>query len=235
MSTIARAPSAESPSSPSLPARGGQRIVFRGVGRDAYESLSRATSEGEHVRLAYDGKDLEIMVTGNLHENWKELLAKIVNAVTRWRRISYVSNGEATWETPDRGLQADLSYYFDPGKIRAAREALARSSMEQSDYPNPDLAVEIDMSGPKVDRPAIYAELRVAEVWRLSRKGFVIEHLQAEGSYALADESRFLGISAADILGWLSADDRLDEAAWDLRLNQWAMGLGQRAEPEPGG
>ena len=65
--------------------------------------------------------------------------------------------------------------------------------MEQSDYPSPDMAIEIDMSGPKVDRPAIYADLSVAEVWRLGRKRFVIEQLQADGSYAPAEESRFLG------------------------------------------
>ena len=88
-----------------------------------------------------------------------------------------MSNGEATWETLIRGLEADLSYHFDPEKIRVAREALARRSMEQADYPDPDLAIEIDMSGPKVDRPAIYADLSVAEVWRLGRgKEFVIEH-----------------------------------------------------------
>jgi Uma2 family endonuclease len=208
--------------------RSGQRIVFRGVSRDAYESLSRAMSEGEHVRLAYDGEDLEIMVTSNLHENWKDRLAKLVAAVTIWRRIPCVSNGEATWETPIRGVQADLSYHFDPEKIRLAREALARGSMEPSDYPNPDLAIEIDMSGPKVDRAAIYSDLRVAEIWRLGRKGFVIEHLQADGSYVEVQESWFLGIRSADILAWLTADDRLDEQAWGLRLNQWAMGLGQK-------
>jgi Uma2 family endonuclease len=226
MSTITSTPPMASPSLP-LSIRSGQRIVFRGVSRDAYESLSRATSESEHIRLAYDGKDLEIMVTSNLHENWKELLSKIVIAVTMWRRIPCVSNGEATWETTVRGLQADLSYHFDPEKVRVAREALSRNSMEQDDYPNPDLAIEIDMSGPKIDRPAIYADLGVAEVWRLSRKGFVIEHLQADGSYAEAEDSRLLGIRADVILEWLSADDRFDEQAWGLRLNQWAMGLGR--------
>ena len=227
MSTITSTPPMASPSLSFLPIRSGRRIVFRGVSHDAYQSLSRAMSEGEHIRLAYDGKDLEIMVTSNLHENWKELFSKIVNAVTRWRRIPYVSNGEATWDTPDRGLQVDLSYHFDPEKIRVVREALARGSMKQDDYPNPDLAIEIDMSGPQVDRPAIYAALRVAEVWRLNRKGFVIEHFQADGSYAEVKESRFLGIPAEVIFEWLSADDRFDEAAWDLRLNQWAMGLGR--------
>ena len=127
------------------------------MGHDAYESLSRATSEGEHIRLAYDGKDLEIMVTSNLHANRKDLLGRIIAACDDVASIPCVSNGEATWETPERGLQADLSYHFDPEKIRAARQALARNSMEQGDYPSPDLVVEIDLSGPRVDRPAIYA------------------------------------------------------------------------------
>ena len=84
MSAITSTPPMASPSLPFLPVRSGQRIVFRGVSHDAYQSLSRAMSEGEHIRLAYDGKDLEIMVTGNIHEHWKELLGKIVNAVTMW-------------------------------------------------------------------------------------------------------------------------------------------------------
>ena len=206
----------------------GHRTVFRGVSRAVYESLSEANSEGQNVRLAYDGKDLEIRVTSNLHENWKELLSRFITAVTTWLHIPCVSSGEATWETSDRGLQADLSYYFDAEKIRRAREALARKSTDPADYPKPDLAVEIDVSGPQIDRPAIYADLGVAEVWRLGRTNFVIEHLQADGSYAPVEASQFLGIRAEVILGWLSADDRFDEQAWNRRLNEWAMGLGRQ-------
>jgi len=233
MSTIAPAQPATMPDPSAsflsfFPIQAGQRTVFRGVSRAVYESLSDATSEGEHVRLAYDGKDLEIMVTSNLHENWKELLSRIVTAVTTWVQIACVSSGEATWKTPDRGLQADLSYYFDPEKIQTARNALARKSMDQADYPNPDLAIEIDMSGPKIDRPAIYADLGVVEVWRLGRTSLVIENLQADGSYAPVETSRFLRIRAEVILGWLTADDRFDEQAWNRRLNEWAMGLGRQ-------
>jgi hypothetical protein len=39
--------------------------------------------------------------------------------------------------------------------LRVVRAALARKSKEPADYPNPDLAIEVDVSGPKVDRPAI--------------------------------------------------------------------------------
>ncbi len=231
MSTIAptqppRTPDLLASSLSFLPIPAGHRTVFRGVSREVYESLSEAISEGGHVRLAYDGKDLEIMVISNLQEYLKELLGKFVAAVITWRNIACLSCGETTWQSPQRGLEADHSYYFDREKIRMAQEALARNSKDPADYPKPDLAIEIDVSGPQIDRPAIYADLRVAEVWRLGRKGLVIEHLQPDGSYAPVEASRFLGIRAEVILEWLTADDRFDEPAWNRRLNEWAMGLG---------
>jgi hypothetical protein len=54
------------------------------VSWEAYRSLSQADSDGEHIRLAFDGKDLEIMTTGNLHENLKELISRIVTALVSW-------------------------------------------------------------------------------------------------------------------------------------------------------
>src|SRR3954451_12341227 len=125
MSTIAPSESASMPGDPTsrVPVghfQSGQRMVFRGVDWHTYNALCRAASEGQHVHLVYDGKDLEIVVTSNLHEHWKELLIKIVNALTSWLAIDCVSCGETTWRTEARGLEAELSYYFDAEKIRAA-------------------------------------------------------------------------------------------------------------------
>jgi Uma2 family endonuclease len=214
-----------------VPIEGGdQRTVFRGVDWHTYNQLSEATGEGQHVRLIYDGKDLEIMVTGNVHEHYKELLGTIVRAVTMGRDLEYVSCGQTTWKTVIRGLEADLSYYFDPEKVRVAKEALARRSTDPADYPRPDLAIEIDMSSPQVDRPAIYADLGVAEVWRLVRgQELIMVQFQADGSYASVEESRFLHIRAEDVLRWLNEAATASEAAWNRRLNQWAMGLGHQA------
>jgi hypothetical protein len=79
------------------------------------------------------------------------------------------------------------------------------------------------MSTPKVVRALIYAELGVAEIWRYApRKALVIEQLQAEGSYAAVESSRFLPIRALEIVGWLTADDSGNEPAWNRCLNQWA-------------
>jgi Uma2 family endonuclease len=225
MSTIATIPT------PALPS-GDQRAVFRGASWEAYRSLSAANTEGRRTRLAYDGRDLEIMTTGNVHENLKELLALFVQAVTSWLGIAHVACGETTWDAveAERGLQADLSYDFEPEKVRVAREALARESKDPADYPRPDLAVEIDISRPRVDRPSIYAALNVAEIWRVRRgRPVVIEHLQPDGSYAPAEASRFLPVRADEITAWFTAEDVGQEEVWYRRLNQWAMGLGRRA------
>ena len=49
--------------------------------------------------------------------------------------------------------------------MKVVVELLARNENEVAAYPNPDLAVEVDISRPQADRPAIYAALQVPEVW----------------------------------------------------------------------
>jgi Uma2 family endonuclease len=219
------------PLSPGVPGQGDQRIVIRGVGWHVYDCLAEAIGEGQNVRLAYDGEDLEIMTAGYPHERFRDLLGKIVTAVTLALNIDRGTCGETTWKraATSRGLQADLSYYFDPEKRAAEKAAWARRSTEIADYPNPDLAIEIDLSDPKVDRPGIYAKLQVAEVWRFDGEALVFEQLQEDGSYTSAESSRFLPLRAEQILRWLLDEDSGDELAWERRLEEWARGLGRPA------
>ncbi len=235
MSTIANRPrpgTAPRKPGPAITDFGDQRIVIRGVDRDLYNRLDGAIDERQHIRLAYDGEDLELMTTGELHEFYKILLGKFVDIVTSVLGIDRVSAGEKTWKTEetDRGLQADLSYYFEPEKMRMSRDARRRKSMDPADYPSaPDLAIEIDASRPKVDRPAVYAALRAAEVWRFDGAEVTIEQLQPDGSYAPAQTSRFLPVRAEEILRWLFDEDASLELPWERRLRQWARRLRRRA------
>ena len=212
--------------------QGDLRIVFRGVDWHTYTQLSESLGDGQHLHLVYDGKDLEIMVIGNLHDILKGLVGKIVNALAMGMDVDCLDTGQATWRTMIRGLEADLSYYFDAEKIRAAMEAWARKSIDPHDYPHPDMAIEIDLSPPQVDRPAIYRDLRVVEVWRFVRgEVLIIEQLQPDGSYAAVEGSRFLRVRPDDVLRWLNAAAAERPSVWNRRLNRWAMGLGRRAAP----
>jgi Uma2 family endonuclease len=205
---------------------GDQRIVIRGVNADLYNRIDEAIGDGQHVHVAYDGKDLELMTTSDIHEWYNRVFEKLMTALLLAQGIRYVHCGQKTWKTEDadRGLEADLSYYFDPEKIRVATAALARGSRDRKDYPiSPDLAVEIDISRAQVDRPAIYRALRAAEVWRFNGQRLLFEQLQPDGTYAPSEESRWQRVRPDEVLAWLKAEDVTDQDAWSLRLFQWAL------------
>lgn len=209
------------------------RIAIRGVAWKVYDVLSDAVGEGSHVRMAYDGKDLEIMTKGRIHEYFRDLFGQFVNEVCNALSIRKVPAGETTWKRPElaRGLEADQSYYFEPEKIVADAAALKRRSMDIADYPNPDMAVEIDISPPEVDREGIYKSLKVAEIWRFDGEEVTIEQLQEDGTYAVADMSRFLPIKAVEIRRWIGEEDSSDQTAWCLRLRAWLRRVASRRKP----
>jgi Uma2 family endonuclease len=142
------------------------RVVVAGVTSDDYEGLVEALGEGGNYRVAFDGKDIEMMTLGPFHERQKAGLELFITIVAGELKIRRQPMGSATWrrKTLERAIESDLCYYFDPAKL--ARAKAAAHSDDIDDYPNPDLAVEVDISPPKIDRPGIYAALQVQEVWR---------------------------------------------------------------------
>ena len=162
---------------PDIPAE--QRIAIRHVPWDIYDRLSDTISEGQNIHLAYDGKDLEIMVVGREHEDFKDLFSRFINAITDDLHVPSRGAGQTTWKRPEilRGLEGDLCYYFRADKLAQDREARKQRARAVASYPNPDLAVEIDMSPSQIDRPSIYQALEVTEVWQFDGASLVIERL----------------------------------------------------------
>ncbi len=195
-----------------------RRVVFRGVDWDFYETLVDSIPEGSNIHVDYDGRDLEVMANGPDHEDLKHALGLFVNVIALELCIPCKGLAETTWRRPElsRGIESDQCYYFDKDKLAAV--ARLRRSKRVADYPDPDLAIEVDISRPEIDRAAIYAALRVVEVWRFVGNAVVIERLTSEGKYAVVDSSGFLPVSAADIGRWLLEEDLTDESAWANRL-----------------
>jgi Uma2 family endonuclease len=202
-----------------------QRIVIPDVNWTFYEQLVDSIPPRAHIHVDYDGKDLEIMSPGPFHDGAKNLLGQFAEAVAQVLRIPYKSLGQTTWKRSElaRGLESDECYFFQPDKLAAVASAKARKSMNVADYPNPDLCIEVDISPPKVDRPGIYAALRVPEVWRFDgpKDQVLIERLSDDGSYHAVAESGFLPITAEEVRRWVVDENSDDEAAWALRLRDW--------------
>jgi Uma2 family endonuclease len=181
-------------------------------------------SESTPIRTAFDGKDLEIMVKGPVHDHFAELLDLFVMAVAGELAIRIMPMRETTWKRPEagRGSEADSCYYLDQEKISTALAAIRRGSNDVNDYSNPDLVIEIDISPPEADRSGIYAAMNVAELWRFDGRTLTIERLDEQGQFRAVDRSGFLPLEAAQVPRWLLDEDLSDYEAWTRRIRAWA-------------
>ena len=77
-------------------------------------------------------------------------------------------------------------------------------------YPNPDLAIEVDISRPQADRQAIYAALGVTELWIFDGEELSIKRLgdpPKADRYHAVEASGFLPVGPEDVEHWLLHED----------------------------
>jgi len=198
-----------------------ERGVMRDVSWEFYDRLSDAIGEQSHIRMAYDGKNMEIMTLGPKHERSKEWLGEFIREVALGLKIAFEPMGSTTWKRfkEKSGVESDLCYYFDQAKLQAVDENVESNDVD--DYPNPDLAVEVDISPSKIDRPKIYASLKVSEIWRFKKKAIVIEQLGPNGVYLAATSSRFLHVRPDEVTRWLAGRKFRRPGDWTPRLREW--------------
>jgi Uma2 family endonuclease len=210
---------------------GERRWVIRDATWDDYVSLGKLLPE--RVRMAFDGNSLEIMVISHLHDDYADALDAFFKAVAGALGVPFKPCRSASWARPklQRGIQADNSYYLDPGKIATAAAAAGRKSRKASDYPNPDLAIEVDLSPPKADRQAIYAALRVSELWIFDGERLTIYRLGDDGLYHALERSGFLPLRADQVPRWILKEDRTDYEAWTKRIRAWARRTLKKKDP----
>ena len=208
-----------------------RRLVIRDAAWDDYLVLVNSLHERTILRVAFDGKDIEIMTKGRDHDRFSYLIDKLIVAVAHAQCVPVEPFGETTWRKPgvERGIEADQWYFFDAGKreciSKILRDEKARGVRTNSleGFPSPDLAVEIDISPPEVDRPGIYAALGVAELWRFDGEAAVIEGLSSEGRYEPLKKSQWLEITPADVVRWLVREDATEFIPWLDRVTKWAQ------------
>src|SRR5438094_1525262 len=123
---------------------------------------------------------MEVMTPSFWHENRKKLLGRLVDILTEEMDIDVVSSGSMTCQREDlqRALEADESYW-----IEHAAQMRGREEVDLEVDPPPDLAVEIEISRSTMNRMAIYAALRVPEVWRWDAETLSVHLLTARGTY----------------------------------------------------
>lgn len=196
------------------------QIVLYGVDWLEYERMLRAFTHRRTVRLTYDRGTLEIITLSPEHESDAEFLGRLVEVLTLERGVPIKSGGRPTMRRrkKQRGLEPDKCYW-----IASELQVRGKRKIDFRRDPPPDLALEIDVTHSSLDRMAIYAALRVPEVWRYDGKKVLCYHLSSTGRYAVQPTSlAFPGFDPAELLPFLALREQpLDENTVIRQFMAW--------------
>jgi Uma2 family endonuclease len=195
-------------------------LLLPSIRWETYRAIADDLEAQPNKRLTYDNGLLEIRMPSDLHESYKKLLGRIVEALTEALEIEICSLGSMTCDRQDlaRGLEPDQCYY-----IQNEAKIWGKDKINLQIDPPPDLAIEVDITSSSINRFAIYAKLAVPEIWRYDGQIITIHHLVGD-RYVLSDLSLALPIvSTVDLQNFLDLKRILKENALIRRVREWAV------------
>lgn len=197
-----------------------QRLMLRGVSWATYKQLSTALEPHPSVLLTYDRGALEIMTVSLLHEKMKKIVGNLVELIAPEMEIDFVSSAQTTLrlETEERGLEGDDSFYFTHLEQIGEQE-----QVDLTTDPAPDLAIEIDISNPSINKFPIYAVMGVSEIWRYHKEELKFFRL-VEGAYVEMADSLFLpGVTAVELTELIAARQAQTDYRWRREVRAYAQ------------
>jgi len=209
---------------------GKMMIDRRGARIGALENVSWATYlrlledlQSQRLQLTYDNGRLEIMSPSFKHDRVKTLIGSMVEMVAFQLRIPMSSLGSSTWLNREmwKGLEADECYYIQNEPLVRGKDEI-----EFGKDPPPDLVIEVEITHHDVDRLALYATMRVPEVWHFRREKIRCLVLQQDGSYAAVESSlAFPFLRPADLERFLAMRHNIDETSLIVEFSEWVKKL----------
>ncbi len=156
------------------------RVLLHGISWDTYSAMLKDIGDGA-PRLTYDNGLLEIEVPGRLHEQVKKLVGTLAERAMDRSKIAFEPSGATTWrkEADLKGLEADDCYH-----VQHIQEVLGKIELDLTIDPPPDLAIEVEVTTPMINKLEVYRGLKVPELWRIKSDGSCDMYLlDAVGAY----------------------------------------------------
>jgi Uma2 family endonuclease len=198
--------------------------VLEGVDWTEYSDFLRAFAERPGFRLTYDEGTLEITSPRIEHEDDGWLLGHMVAVLTQEFDLPLKPAGSTTLRRrlKQKGIEADESFW-----IQSAHRMRGRRSLDLRRDPPPDLAIEIDVTSSCLNRLAIYAALRVPEIWRLEGDTLEFLVLQSNGKYRKVTHSEvFPKVTPANLMRFVLPARRAPDCnPIILDFRKWVRGL----------
>lgn len=142
------------------------RVTLSGIGWDMYEQIvEQQERDGMCQVLTYDNGVMEVEMPSELHEFVKRFVAEMLAIYFLTSGTRYVPAGQTTYKRRviHKGLEADEAYYLT--NLNRIDQSGRR---EDRMLPPPDLAIEVEVTAPLLDKLGIYAAIGVVEIWHIS-------------------------------------------------------------------
>lgn len=172
--------------------------------------------EGHPLRHTLDRGTLEVFWRQFREERIKVMIRYVISLVAQELKMPIRSGGSPILfhERKRFALNPDASYHL-------ASEQFVRCQHEPDlDQFPPDLAVEVQIPGSKIDRMKIYPLFRVAEIWRYANSR--LEFLALRGEYVPIERSlSFPMLTPADVMQFVNLREICSDTQVMNRIVSW--------------
>ena len=196
----------------------GSHLILHDISWETYEQLLEIFAERSTPRMTYYQGTLELMVPLPEHERYSWTLGRLIVALSEEIGIEIIGLKSSTWrsEAKKAGNEADECFYIQ-------NEALMRGKLtiDLKNDPPPDLAVEMDLTSSSINKMAVYAELKVPEVW-IWKKGKLIINILNDTGYVESETSlAFASFPVKELAQFMRLDSEKGENARIREFREW--------------
>ncbi len=201
-----------------------QPVVLEDISWRTFMSFARDLEDsGQHKRLTYDRGRMAIVSPLPIHEKWKSLLGRFVEAIADERGITISTFGQTLWKRKDlkRGLEPDECFY-----IQHEPQMRGKRKIDLLVDPPPDLCIEIDLRRTPMDKRAVYAALGIPELWHFEKETLEVLALGSHEIYSRSDYSVAMPfLRPADLKQFVEKYGQMDQGSLVRRVRDWAKKL----------
>jgi len=199
-----------------------ERILLHNVSWETYEQLLSNYENSSSPRFAFDRGTLEIMSPSSEHEELSDLITQLVFILAEEWNFEYRSFGRTTFRREDleSGFEPDGCFY-----IQSVDRISGVKRLDLTVHPPPDIAIEVDVTSPSLNKLPIYARIGVPEIWRYDGRNVTILILQVS-EYQESQESRSISRLTSSALSQLIAQGTsIKRSAWVRAVREWARSV----------
>ncbi|NJM71395.1 MAG: Uma2 family endonuclease [Scytonema sp. RU_4_4] len=203
---------------PTTPPIEGSHLVLYNVSWEMYEQLLEVFAQRPTPRMTYYKETLELMTPLPEHERYGWTFGRLITILCEELGLEILGLKSTTWRSKPKavGKEADECFYIQNEAVMRGR-----IKIDLKVDPPPDLALEIDMTHSAIDKMAVYAELKVPEVWRFTNGQLTI-HLLTEVGYIESETSLAFGsFPVKELVQFIQLDSQQGENARMKEFRTW--------------